>query len=82
MIQIGLPVAAALSPNNEERAISLAVDGASIAGGHIGLINPAVVINGISGAIRCYYSGTGTLGQTLIPAGAFTVYVSGSYQAA
>ena len=34
------------------------------------------------GAVRCYSNGTGTLTQMTIPAGAFTVNVSGFYQAA
>ena len=81
MIQVGLPTTAVSALNNEETAVSLAVDGVSTTGGHIGLINPALIVGGL-GAIRCYYTGTGSLGQTIIPAGAFTVYAEGFYQAA
>ncbi len=81
MIQVGLPTTAVAAPNNEETAVALVVDGAATTGGHIGLINPALVVSS-KGAVRCYYTATGTLSQTTIPAGAFTVYVSGSYQAA
>lgn len=81
MIQVGLPTTAASASNNEETALPLVVDGAATTGGHIGLINPAVVVSS-KGAVRCYYTATGTLSQTVIPAGAFSVYVSGSYQSA
>jgi hypothetical protein len=79
MIQVGLPTAAQGTPNNEEYPVTLAVDGAATSGTQIGLINPALVISGL-GAVRCYYTGTGSLAQTLVPAGAFTVYASGTYQ--
>ena len=81
MIQVGLPTTAVAAPNNEETAVALVVDGAATTGGHIGLINPAVVVSS-KGAVRCYYTATGTLAQMTIPAGAFTVNVSGFYQAA
>ena len=81
MIQVSLPLGAAPAGGNQERAIALAVDGVATTGGHIGLINPAVNIGGVLGAIRCYFNGAGVLGQTIIPSGAFTVYASGSYQA-
>lgn len=81
MIQVGLPTLAGAAPNNEETTVALVVDGAATTGGHIGLINPAVSVSGL-GAVRCYYTATGTLSQTVIPAGAFTVYASGFYQAA
>jgi hypothetical protein len=80
MIQVSLPIKVKPSSNNELRPISIALDGVSTTGGQLGMINPAVSAGGILGAIRCYYTGTGTLGQTLIPAGAFTVYASGSYE--
>ena len=81
MIQVGLPTLAAAAPSNAETAVALVVDGAATTGGHIGLINPALVVSG-NGAVRCYYTATGALAQTTIPAGAFTVHTSGSYQAA
>ena len=81
MIQVGLPTQAVGAPNNELTTVALVASGVSTTGGHIGLINPAVVVSG-KGAVRCYYSGTGTLAQMTIPAGAFTVNVSGFYQAA
>ncbi len=81
MIQIGLPTLAASAPNNEQTTVALAASGVSTTGGHIGLINPALVVSG-NGAVRCYSNGTGTLTQITIPAGAFTVNVSGFYQAA
>jgi hypothetical protein len=79
MIQIPLPIAAKAASNNEETPVSLLVTGVATTGGHVGLINPAV---GSTGAIRCYYTGTGTMGQTAIPAGAFTVYFSAEYETA
>lgn len=75
MVQISLPTFAA---GSAETAITVALDGVSTTGGQIGRINPALMVNG-AGAIRCYHTGTGTLAQTLIPAGAFTVYAAGSY---
>lgn len=81
MIQIGLPTLAASAPNNEQTTVSLAASGVSTTGGQIGLINPALIVSG-NGAVRCYHTQTGTLAQTVIPAGAFTVNVSGFYQAA
>lgn len=81
MIQVGLPTQAVAAPNNELTTVALVASGVSTTGGHIGLINPALVVSG-NGAVRCYYNGTGTLSQMLIPAGAFTVNVSGFYQAA
>ena len=81
MIQIGLPTIAVSASNNEETTVALAATGVATTGGHIGLINPALVISG-SGAIRCYYTATGTLSQMNIPAGAFTINVSGFYQSA
>jgi hypothetical protein len=81
MIQVGLPTLAVGAPNNEETAVTLVADGVSTTGGHVGLINPALVVSG-SGAVRCYYTATGSVGQMLIPAGAFSVYMAGFYQAA
>lgn len=78
MIQIALPTLAASAPGNAETAITVALDGVSTTGGQVGRVNPALAVNG-AGAIRCYHTGTGTLMQTLIPAGAFTVYAAGSY---
>lgn len=81
MIQVGLPTVAASAPSNEQTTVALAASGVSTTGGHIGLINPALTVSG-NGAVRCYSTGTGTLAQMTIPAGAFTVNVSGFYQAA
>ena len=81
MIQVGLPTQAASAPNNEQTTVALAASGVSTTGGHIGLINPAAIVSG-NGAVRCYSNGTGTLTQMTIPATAFTVNVSGFYQAA
>jgi len=78
MIQVGLPTLAVAAPNNEETTCTIAVTGVSTVGGQVGLINPALVVSSL-GAIRCYHTDTGTIAQTLIPAGAFTVYASGSY---
>jgi len=79
MIQVGLPTLAVSALNNETTTVALAISGASTTGGQIGLINPALVVGG-KGAVRCYHTATGTLAQTTIPAGAFTVNVSGLYQ--
>lgn len=81
MIQVTLPTYATSASNNEETTIALSASGVSTTGGHIGLINPALDVNS-TGAVRCYYTGTGTTGQMLIPAGAFTLNLSGFYQAA
>jgi hypothetical protein len=81
MIQVGLPTLAVAALNNEETTVAICVDGASTTGGQIGLINPALVVSS-NGAIRCYHTQTGTVAQTLIPAGAFIVYATGFYQAA
>lgn len=79
IIQVTLPTYAAASPNNEETTVALSASGVSSTGGQVGLINPALDVNG-SGAVRCYYSGTGTTGQMLIPSGAFTLNLTGFYQ--
>ena len=81
MIQVGLPIYAVNAPNNEQTTVALVVSGVVTTGGHIGLINPALVVSG-SSAVRCYYTAAGTLSQMLIPAGAFTVNMTGFYQAA
>lgn len=79
MIQVSLPTLATPATNNEETTVSVSATGVSTTGGQIGLINPALEING-TGAIRMYHTATGTLNQTLIPAGAFTITASGFYQ--
>jgi hypothetical protein len=81
MIQIGLPVSAIPASSNAETSLSLALDGVASTGGHIGLMNPALSIDGKSGGVRCYKSQAGALGQITIPAGAFSIYVSGIYTA-
>ena len=81
MIQISLPTVAIAAPNNEETTIAICVDGASTTGGQIGLINPATIVNSV-GAIRCYNTASGVLAQTVIPAGAFSLWASGYYIAA
>lgn len=82
MIQVALPLGAAAASGNAERAMALMVDGAATTGGQIALLNPAVTVGGVLGALRCYFSGTGVMGQMIMPVGAFSVYASGSYQAA
>ena len=82
MIEISLPVPVAGSSNNELRAVALSLSGVSTTGGQIGLINPAAVAGGVTGSVRCYHSGTGTLAQTLVPAGAAEYRVAGTYMAA
>jgi len=79
MIQVGLPTLVQASTNNAETTVALIAGGVATTGGHIGLINPALVVNSL-GAIRCYYNGTGAVNQMLIPAGSFTVNVSGFYE--
>jgi hypothetical protein len=79
MIQVSLPTTVTSSTNNAETMVDLMVSGSSTTGGHFGLINPALVVNSL-GAIRGYYTNTGTSSQLIIPTGAFTVYASGSYQ--
>ena len=78
MIQVGLPTLATNAPNNEETIVTLAATGVSTTGGHYGTINPALVVSGL-GAVRAYYTATGTQSQMMISAGAFSVYVSGVY---
>lgn len=80
MIQVGLPTLPAATTGNAQTTVALAASGVATTGGHIGLINPALVVSG-NGAVRSYYTATGTLSQMVIPAGAFTVNVSGFYQA-
>lgn len=79
MIQVTLPTKAASASNNEETTAAVSVTGAATTGGQIGLINPGVDVGGV-GAIRLYHTATGTLAQTTIPAGAFTITASGFYQ--
>lgn len=79
MAQIGLPYPAAPSGNNELKTLTAFIDGAATTGGQVGGINPAVSIGGILGGIRCYHTATGTISQTILPAGAATYYVSGTY---
>lgn len=81
MVQISLPVNVKAASNNELRALALSVDGAATTGGQIGQINPAAVVGGVTGAVRCYHTATGALQQTTVPAGAFTVRFNGSYEA-
>lgn len=81
MIQISLPTGALLNPNNELKAVAIALSGVSTTGGQIGLINPGAVVDGVSGAVRCYHSATGTLAQTIVPTGAAEYRVSGTYMA-
>lgn len=81
MIQISLPTGALLSLNNELKAVAIALSGVSTTGGQIGLINPGAVVDGVSGAVWCYNSATGTLAQTIVPTGAAEYRVSGTYMA-
>jgi hypothetical protein len=81
MIQVGLPTLAVSASNNEQTTVVLAASGVSTTGGQVGLINPGLVVNSL-GAVRCYSTSTGTLAQMVIPAGAFTINLSGFYQAA
>ena len=81
MAQIMLPLQADASGNNELRAIAISLTGVSTTGGQIGLINPAASVGGVTGAVRCYHSGTGTLAQTIVPTGAAEYRVSGTYMA-
>lgn len=48
----------------------------------VGRINTAAVANGITGAVRIFRSDGNVINQVSIPAGAFTIEVSGSYLAA
>lgn len=79
MIQVTLPTRAVTALNNEETTVAVSVSGVATTGGQIGLINPAVNVGGV-GAIRLYHTTTGSLAQTTIPAGAFTITASGFYQ--
>jgi hypothetical protein len=77
-ILVTLPYVAASTPSNEETALSLLASGVSSTGSQVGLINPAQTSGG-KGTVRLLMSQTGTAAGITIPAGAFTVYVSGSY---
>jgi hypothetical protein len=81
MIQVGLPTLAVSASNAEETIVPAEATGVSSTGGLYGLINPALEVSGL-GAVRIYMTQTGTPAQVLIPAGAFTVHVSGFYTAA
>jgi len=79
MIQVTLPTLAVTAASNEETTVAVSVSGVATTGGQIGLINPGVNVGGV-GAIRLYHTTTGSLAQTIIPAGAFTITASGFYQ--
>lgn len=80
MIQISLPTTTTAAPSQIWTAVSLVATGVTSTGGHIGLINPDLNVDG-GKAVRAYFSASGTLSQMLIPVGAFTVWVSGVYSA-
>jgi len=82
LIEISLPVQVQSSSNNELRPVAIALDGAATSGGQIGLINPAATAGGVIGAIHCYHTGTGSLQQTTVPAGAAIYRASGTYMSA
>jgi hypothetical protein len=79
ILQIGLPIQAKQSGGTAESLFGLQVDGAVSTGGQIALLNQGVTVNSVLGALRCYSQGTGTLTTLLVPAGASTIYVNGSY---
>lgn len=81
LIEIGAPTLIAASASNSETPISVALSGVATTGGQIGRMNPAAFVNGLS-CIRCHHTGTGTLLDTVIPAGTWTAEWSGSYVAA
>lgn len=81
LLELSLPVAVDASSNNELRPVAVMLDGVSTTGGQIGAINPGAIVGGVTGAIRCYYTGTGTILQTVVPSGVATLRASGSYMA-
>lgn len=81
-IEVSLPFNVRSASGGALKAIVLVVDGANTTGGHVGLLNTAAVVNGVTGAVRCWHTATGTLTQTTIPAGAFKIYMSGFAEAA
>lgn len=81
LIQVSLPLPMKANNNNQLKTVVASTENVpSVTSSPIGLINPAAVVNGVSGAVRIYYSTTGTAGQATIPAGTFTVRASGFYE--
>ncbi len=78
MIELALPTPVYPATSNAETTIAVSADGVSTTGGQIGWINPAALV-GSNGCVRFYHTATGTLAQTTIPGGAFTVWASGVY---
>lgn len=80
-IQVSLPLTARNAAGGALKTVALLIDGVATTGGQCGAMNSAAVVNGVTGAIRCFHTAAGVLAQTTIPAGAFKVYVSGTYEA-
>ena len=81
IIEVGLPTAAIAAPNNEETIVAASASGVATTGGHYGVINPAALVSS-KGVVRIYATATGSAASVAIPAGAFTVWAAGFYQAA
>jgi hypothetical protein len=82
LIEISLPVAPLDNANSNQVALTISLSGVATTGGQVGLINPISAAGGVTGCVRCFHTGTGSLTQTAVPAGAATYRVSGTYMAA
>ena len=79
-IHVSLPMDVKVS-NGERRAAALIADGVATTGGHTALIDPGFTVGGVAGVIQCFATATGIATNIIIPAGAFAVFSSGSYEA-
>lgn len=80
-ILVSLPYPALDDGNGQQTPVTLSATGVASVGGHVGLIHPYVTISG-AGCVRVLQNVTGSSAAIPIPAGAFTINVSGSYIAA
>jgi len=77
-ILVSLPYPCVDLGNGEQTPVALSVTGVSSTGGQVGLLHPYVTIAG-AGCVRLFQSGVGGRSAINMPAGAFTINVSGSY---
>jgi hypothetical protein len=80
LIQVSLPLpAASVGSAGFMTLCAAGVNGLVTSGGVTARLTPAVLLNGVQGALRIYASGTGQFNQITIPAGAFEIECSGEY---
>jgi len=82
LIELSLPLAAATESQLSTVGVLTASGLLATAATVVGRLNTAAGVGGVSGAIRMYSNNANAITQLAIPAGAFTLEVSGSYLAA